>query len=202
MKKNSEEKIVEENLSKGKKTFKIIKRIFSVFITIILISFVLVVCLQRFSNNKISFFKYRMFSVVSGSMYPKYKIGDILISKEVLPETIKRGDDISYLVVNKNSQIYGQVITHQVTKSWIDDQGKYMFRAKGIYSLAEDNDDISEDQLYGKIIYKTFILSFIYKIVSTNVGFYLFIIVPILFIIGSEVISTLLNKEDQRRKKI
>ena len=38
-----------------------------------------------------------------------------------------------------------------------------------------------------------------YKIVSTNIGFYLFIIVPILYIIISEIISTLINKEEKKR---
>ena len=58
---------------------------------------------------------------------------------------------------------------------------------------------MSADQVYGKVIYKSFIISFIYKIVSTNVGFYAFIIVPILYIIVSEIISTLLEREEKKR---
>ncbi len=57
-------------------------------------------------------------------------------------------------------------------------------------------------QLYGVVIYKTIILSIIYRIVGTTIGFYLFIILPLLFIIGSEILSTMLNKEEERRKKI
>lgn len=62
-----------------------------------LVAFIVVVCLQRFSDNKISFFNYRMFTVISGSMKPKYDIGDVLISKKEDPSKIKVGDTISYL---------------------------------------------------------------------------------------------------------
>ena len=59
-----------------------------------MVGFILSVCLQRFSNNKLSILNYRMFTVISGSMEPLYKIGDVLIAKEVKPEDIKVGDKI------------------------------------------------------------------------------------------------------------
>ncbi len=181
---------------KEKKAFKICTIVFKVLLFIVLIGFVLSVCLQRFSNNKMSIFNYRMFTVISGSMEPKYKIGDVLIAKEVKPESIKVGDTISYLgTVNS---FRNKVVTHQVIKIEKLD-GKYYFHTKGLTNLVEDP-IVSENQLYGKVIYKSLIISLIYKIVSTNVGFYLFIIIPILYIISSEIIATLLDKEEKKRK--
>ena len=178
------------------KIFKICKIIVRVLLFIVLIGFVLSVCLQRFSNNRLSIFNYRMFTVISGSMEPKYKIGDVLIAKEVKPESIKVGDTISYLgTVNS---FRNKVVTHQVIKIEKLD-GKYYFHTKGLTNLVEDP-IVSENQLYGKVIYKSLIISLIYKIVSTNVGFYLFIIIPILYIISSEIIATLLDKEEKKRK--
>ena len=55
--------------------------------------------------------------------------------------------------------------------------------------------------MYSVIVYKSILLSTIYKIVSTDIGFYLFIIIPIMFIIGSEIISTLMSKEEKRRNQ-
>ena len=60
---------------------------------------------------------------------------------------------------------------------------------------------VDESQVYGVIVYKSIMLSLVYKIVSTNIGFYLFIIVPIFYIIGSEIISTLLEKKEEEMKK-
>ena len=42
-----------------KKAFKILKGIVNVVLIILVLLFVLVVCLQRFSNNEISFLDYR-----------------------------------------------------------------------------------------------------------------------------------------------
>lgn len=178
------------------KIFKIIKRIIKTFIFVILISFVLVVCLQRFSDNKISFFKFRMFTVISGSMKPKYDIGDVLISKEKDYSKIKVGDTISYL--GTKSDFRGKIITHEVIGINKSDDGKFIFRAKGLANLVEDP-SVTEEQIYGVVIYRSFILSSMYRIISTDIGFYLFIIIPLMYIIGSEIISTLLRKEEDRR---
>lgn len=180
------------------KTFKIIKGIIKSIVVILLIGFIIVVCLQRVSNNRVSFFNYRMFIVVSGSMKPKYDIGDVLISKEVVPSKIKVGDTISYL--GKAGNFRDKVITHQVIRIETDETGKYLFHAKGLANLVEDP-IVGEDQLYGVVIYKSFILSLIYRIISTSIGFYLFIIIPLIYIIGSEIIMTLLEKEEKRREK-
>ena len=42
-------------------------------------------------------------------------------------------------------------------------------------------------------------LSYFYKLISKGSGFYLFIIFPIMFIIGSEIISTMVEKYEKRR---
>lgn len=184
---------------KNSKAYKIVATIAQIMFVVILVGFIIVVCLQRFSDNKISFFNYRMFTVISGSMEPKYKIGDVLISKEVDPSTIKVGDAVSYL--GTAGDFKDKVITHEVVSIKNDEDGKYLFQTKGLANLFEDP-TISESQIYGVVIYRSIILSIIYRIVGTTIGFYLFIILPLLFIIGSEILSTMLEKEDERRKKI
>lgn len=182
-----------------RKLLRIIRVILNIVITIFVILFFVVVCLQRFSNNRISFFDYRMFTVISGSMEPKYNIGDVLISKVVEPEDIKVGDTISYL--GKEGTFTNKVVTHEVIDIEQDADGKYYFHTKGIANLIEDP-IVYEDQLYGKVIYKSVILSFIYKVISTNIGLFIFIVIPILYIVGSEILVAMLEKEDKRRRKI
>lgn len=181
------------------KIAKIFKLVLRIVVGIAFAAFIFVVCLQRFSDNKISFFDFRMFTVVSQSMTPKYDIGDVLISKETDPSKIKEDDVISYL--GQYGDFAGKVITHRVVDVEKREDGKYYFRTKGDANIVEDP-IVTEDQLYGVVVYKSFILSLVYKIVGTKIGFYLFIIIPILFIIGSEMISSLLEKEEERRNKI
>ena len=180
------------------KVFRIITKTIKYILIVFLLLFVFVVFLQRFSNNKVSFFNYRIFAVVTGSMAPKYNVGDILISKDVPAEDIKPGDTISY--VGKNYNFEGKIITHEVVDILKDEDGKLMFKTKGINNLVLDP-IVKEDQVYGVVKHKSPVLSFIYKIVNTTAGFYIFIILPLLYIVGSEVIFSLMDKEEKRRNK-
>lgn len=183
---------------KENKVFKIVKTIFNIILTLFCALFVLVVCLQRFSNNKISFFNYRMFTVVSGSMEPMYNIGDVLIAKKVAPEDIKVGDTVSYL--GEKGGFNDMIITHQVVDIEKDVDGNYLYHTKGLVNIVEDP-VVSYSQLYGKIIHRSVVLSFIYTIVGTKYGIFLFIIIPLLYIVGSEMVSFLLEREEKRRNK-
>jgi len=184
---------------KLKRLFGIIKGIINTVIVLVILAFVLIVCLQRFSDNKISFLNYRIFTVVTGSMEPKYKIGDVLIAKEKDPSEIKVGDAISYLA--SRGEIKNNVITHEVVNITKDENGKYLFHSKGLANLVEDP-IVHEEQLFGVVVYKTKLLSYIRKIISTDIGMLLFIIIPILYIIISEMIATLIEKEEKIREKI
>lgn len=183
----------------GKKIFKIISIVIKTIIGVALAAFILVVCMQRFSDNKLSLFNFRLFSVVSQSMVPVYDIGDVLVAKEQDPSTIKEGDIVSYL--GTTGSFANKVVTHRVVNIEKREDGKYYYRTKGDANLVEDP-IVMEDQLYGVVVYKSVLLSLVYRIVGTQIGFFMFIIIPIMFVIGSEMISTLLEKEEDRRKKM
>lgn len=186
-------------MNMGKKIFKIISIIIKTIVGIALAAFILVVCMQRFSDNKLSLFNFRLFSVVSQSMVPVYDIGDVLVAKEQDPSTIKEGDIVSYL--GTTGSFANKVVTHRVVNVEKREDGKYYYRTKGDANLVEDP-IVMEDQLYGVVVYKSVLLSLVYRIVGTQIGFFMFIIIPIMFVIGSEMISTLLEKEEDRRKKM
>jgi signal peptidase len=187
------------NQLKENKILKILYKVLNAIVIFLVIAFILVVFLQRFSDNKLSFFNYRMFTVISGSMEPRYKIGDVLISKEVDASKIKVGDTISYL--GKSGSFKDKIITHEVVEIDKDENGDYIFHSKGLTNIVEDP-IVYESQLYGVVKYRVVTLSLIYKIVGTKIGFYLFIILPLIFVIGNEFISVLLAKEEKRRSNL
>lgn len=179
-----------------KKVGKIIKTILNVLVTVFVLLFLLVVCLQRFSNNQITFLGYRMFSVASSSMAPDYQVGDVLIVKITEPEDIKVGDSVTYY--GRVGSFRDKVITHQVIKIEHDVDGKRIFHTKGISNLVEDP-IVYEDQIYGVVKHKSELLSLIYKVVQTKYGMFLLVIVPVFYIIGSEMLVFMLEQEDKRR---
>ena len=182
----------------GKKILNIVKWIFNVVIGIFIVLFILVVCLQRFSNNELAFFDYRMFTVLTGSMEPKYNVGDVLFAKEIDPNDIQVGDAISYL--GKSGDVKDKVVTHEVVEIETSENGEKLFHTKGIANIIEDP-IVYEDQIYGKIIHKSTILSFISKTIRTPIGLVILIIIPVFYIIGSEMLSALLSREEKRRNR-
>lgn len=180
------------------KVFKICFTIVKVIFVIFILAFVAVVYLQRISDNKVSLGGYRMFTVISKSMEPKYTIGDVLFSKEVPYSSIKIHDDISYL--GKSGDVRDKIVTHRVEGIEKDESGKYLFRAKGIANLIEDP-IVSEEQVYGIVVHKSGLLTMFSRITSSNIGMFICIIIPILSVLTYEAVVTLLEQEEKKRSK-
>ncbi len=185
---------------KENKILGIILKVIKVCFAVMMVAFILMVLLQRVSDNRVSLFNLRIFTVVSGSMEPKYKIGDVLISMETKPEDIKVGDTISY--IGERGTVAGKIITHQVESIDKDLNNKYVFHTKGLANDISDIYPVTEDQVYGVVVYKVFLLSLVYKVIGTTWGLFVFVVIPLLYIVGSEMIEIMLEKEEERRAKL
>lgn len=158
---------------------KLINNIVYVILFLIVVSVLFVVILQRASNNDIALGGIRIFNIVSESMVPKYNIGDVLVVKSIEPQNIKVGDDIAY--IGQESTFNQKIVTHQVIK--IDyENGEYIFHTKGIANILEDP-LVHQNQVFGKVVYKIWILSLISKILSNVYVVFFGIFVPIVILI-------------------
>ena len=158
---------------------KLINNIIYVILFLIVASVLFVVILQRASNNAIALGGVRVFNIISESMIPKYNIGDVLVVKSIEPQNIKVGDDIAY--IGQESTFNQKIVTHQVIK--IDyENGEYIFHTKGIANILEDP-LVHQNQVFGKVAYKIWILSFISKILSNVYVVFFGIFVPIVVLI-------------------
>ena len=167
--------------------FKIVKGILYTIIVLL----VVVIAVQKFSNNNFAIGGYRIFMVVSGSMAEEYDIGDILISKSTDANDINVGDNVTYL--GKEKELEGLIITHKVIRKEVREDNTY-FVTKGTSNDSEDP-EISYDQVYGKVIYKTAILSMFGKFMNNTVAYYvLFILIALA--ISIEIISSMFEKDE------
>ncbi len=158
---------------------KLINNIVYVILFLIVASVLFVVILQRASNNAIALGGVRVFNIISESMIPKYNIGDVLVVKSIEPQNIKVGDDIAY--IGQESTFNQKIVTHQVIK--IDyENGEYIFHTKGIANILEDP-LVHQNQVFGKVVYKIWILSLISKILSNVYVVFFGIFVPIVVLI-------------------
>jgi len=168
--------------------FKIIKGIITLFLLVVL----LLVIFQKFTNNKVALGNIYIFQIASDSMKPEYKIGDVIVVNKIDSSLLKVGDDITYL--GKSSNLKGLTITHRIIEIRNDNNKNY-FVTKGIANKVEDP-EINEDDIYGKVIYHTVLFSFVGRLMTNIVIYYLlFITVGVSF--AYEVISSFLKKEDE-----
>ena len=188
---------MKETLKKIKenKLLQVIGKILYILIFIIVILMLIVVILQRTTNNSVAFGGFRIFTVATGSMAPKYEVGDILIAKEIAPEEIKVDDDIVYK--GNKGTFKDKVITHRVISIEKQEDGNYKIITKGIANIEEDP-EITQEQVYGKIVYKVQSLSFISKLISNLYVFYIFVFIPIALIIFKQIKNIASGDEDNK----
>ena len=128
-KREENEQNEQKNVMKKKRLLHIIWSILSKIITVLIIFICIIIVIQKVSNNKESFLGYRIFRVQTGSMIPKYKVGDVILVREKDIDKIKVGDDVTYL--GEASSVKGMLITHRVIDIEEID-GQKAFHTKGI----------------------------------------------------------------------
>ena len=167
---------------KTKKIIKPIEKIFTiikVICVIFLIGLIAVLALQRFSNNEKAIAGFRVFSVATGSMIPKYQVGDVLLVKETEINDLKVGDDVTY--IGAVDTFAGRIVTHQIIKIDETESGK-IFHTKGIANEVEDP-TITGDQILGRVIYKCIFISLLTKLMNNMAAFYIVFIIPFAILI-------------------
>ena len=174
----------------------VFSNIFSVIewiICFILLILIILVGFQKFSNQG-NFFGYRIYIVASGSMIPTYNVGDTLLIKETDATEIKIGDAVTYK--GNSGGVDGMIITHQVVDIEIDKDGNTLFHTKGIANNIEDPVVYSE-QVLGKVIHRFFLLSLLGKITTNKIYLFIFITLPMAFLISIELIKLVYKKEEE-----
>lgn len=186
---------------RNNKVLKLIGNILYTLLVVLVVLILITVILQRTSNNNLSLGGFRIFNIATGSMLPKYEVGDVLISKTVLPSEIKKEDDITYL--GKEGTFAGKVVTHQVVDIE-EENGNYKFHTKGLANTEEDP-VVNQDQVIGKVVYKVQTLSYISKIIKNLYSFYFVIFIPIGLILFIEIRRTykdiISNKKERQEEK-
>ena len=94
----------------------------------------------------IGIFPIKPVAVATGSMEKELFTGDVVIIKKCKPNDVNVGDIIEY-------QMDGYTVIHRIVEKK-QKNGNYYFVTKGDNNNAPDSDDVKEDQLIGKVIFK------------------------------------------------
>lgn len=165
--------------SKGKLAFKIVKiawKVIEKILMILLILISLIIVTQRVSNNEKAFLGYRIFRVLTGSMIPKYQVGDVILVKEKKLDEIAVGDDVTY--TGTIGAMKGKMVTHQVINIEMID-GQKAFHTKGIANNTEDPAVVYGGQINGVVQSKMRILTAICTVLTNQYVLYFCGILPL-----------------------
>ena len=175
---------------KNNKALKILLMIIKAIISLFIVIVISIIFIQRISNNKLSLGGYSIYTIITESMEPKYKVYDMNTEEIVV------GDDVVYR--GMKDDFAGKIVTHRVIKKE-KLQGKTYFHTKGIANDIEDP-LVEDNQILGKVVYKSIVLSLISKVVNNPYGFYFVVFVPFAILLVMEVIDIIDERKEKKSK--
>jgi len=170
-----------------KKTFKIIY--YAVLTIIIFIALVFIVSVFPISGN------IKILSVLSGSMEPKIHTGSIVIIK---PASEYKVGDVVTFGQNTKTEV---PTTHRIAEERLQD-GNKVFLTKGDANNAEDNKEISEKDIIGKVFVSVPYVGYIIDFIKKPVGLLIVIVIPAVIIVYDQIqnISKEIKKMMKKRR--
>ena len=143
------------------------------------------ISVNTFDKTDRNIFGFKFFIVTSDSMSATdFDAGDIAISKNVDPKTLKEGDIITFL--SQDSDNFGEVITHKIRRLTTDANGRPGFVT---YGTTTDNDDktvVTHEYVVGQYVGRIPKVGSFFMFLKTTPGYILCILLPFLLLILSQ----------------
>ena len=178
-----------------KKVINIIGIAFCVFLTLIIIVNVTLIAKSYIYPEKVpDFMGYKPFIVLSGSMEPTILTGDLVLTKEVVPDRINKGDIIAFRVEGNT------MVTHRVTDI-VRENNSISFLTKGDANIGDDAHAVKAEDLEGIYLGRIGGLGNFAIFLQTPMGLLLFVVTPLcLFIVYDMIARKRLNKRKRSRE--
>ncbi|HEY5560220.1 MAG TPA: signal peptidase I [Clostridiaceae bacterium] len=167
----------------------------------ILVLIIITSCINMFQiathPGKIpSIFGYKVMTVLTGSMGPKIKPGDLAIASNIKDlDSIKVGTIVSYM--NKENVL----ITHRVEE--INNKaGAITYITKGDANPVADVEPVTQNQLEGTYVTKIPYIGYVSMFVKTGAGMISLIVIPLVLMMGIEIINYFKKLRTKKIKSI
>lgn len=141
-----------------------------------------VVSVTTFNRNDRDLFGYKMYIVNSDSMAKTdFDAGDLILVKEVNPNTLKVGDIITFM--SQDTESFGETVTHKIRKLTTDADGNPGFVTYGTTTDVDDQTIVTFPYILGK--YESHIpgLGHFFNFLKTTPGYFVCIFIPFMLII-------------------
>jgi signal peptidase I len=135
--------------------------------------------------------------VLSGSMSPSINPGDVVVTLEQNPNTLIKGDVITFQESRGNEDTR---ITHRVVNI-SKENNTLFFQTKGDANNNIDQTVVPEDRILGKVVFTIPYLGYLPNFVKSPIGFLLLIIIPGTLLITSESLKIYQRLRDEKNQK-
>ncbi|MGI6685018.1 MAG: signal peptidase I [Bacillota bacterium] len=153
-----------------------------VFLAMIFIINVTMIVKSYIYPDKVpDFMGYKPFIVLSGSMEPEILAGDLIVTKEIIPENLQVGDVISFRVEEDI------VVSHRVTE--IQNEGGLSFLTKGDANTGMDATEVLPESIEGLYIWRGAGLGRFALFLQTPIGMLIFVVTPLCLFIIYDIVS-------------
>lgn len=121
--------------------------------------------------------------VLSDSMSPEIRAGDVVVVDERPTATIEVGDVITYERTGG-----GDLVTHRVVEV-VERDGETLFRTQGDANEELDLRPIPARNVVGVVLFHVPLIGHLISFGSTDAGIVLFVVVPSILLVASELYS-------------
>ena len=165
-----------------------------ILIPILIINITLIIKSNTNKDEVPSVGGYLPLIVLTDSMYPEIKSGDLIICRTIDAESVKDKDVISFFDPAGSGS---SIVTHRVIEI-VNEEGKLFFRTKGDHNNTEDKALVPAKNLVG--IYKARIAGAgnIAMFMQTTTGLIVCVVLPIILLVGYDIIRRRVYEKKNR----
>lgn len=186
----------------------------AIFVVLVLIIALLVLYIVRVnfmaSNDKLGEVRLNFYTILTQSMHPTIKAGDVVITYKEDAGKYQSGDVITF-VSRANG---GITVTHRILDVYVNN-GNYSFKTKGDNNNTEDRELVNNSDVLGRVVLKIPKAGYFQQFMVTETGWIVAVLLPCLGVViydilkifkatarkGRSIVTN--NKEtDEARKKL
>lgn len=162
-----------------------ISYVFLVLLILIALFLVTYVITSKIANKNGVNPPFGLYTIISPSMTPNIKVYDVVFTKKVDPNELKKGDVITFF--STNAFFGGTPITHRIVDIVEPISGERMFIVKGDANEKADDEKVLASNVVGKVKFKIPQLGRIQFFLASKGGWLIGIMIPALSIIAYDL---------------
>ena len=181
------------------RVFKIISSAIFALLVLLLVIIIIYIIRVRFlaGSDRLGEVRTNFYTILTQSMYPTIKAGDVVITYKEDGNVYDKGDIITYISSNNG----GITITHRVNEAYNID-GKYSYKTKGDNNNTADSEIVKSESVLGKVVFKIPKAGYIQQFLSSKYGFIIAIVLPALGVIIGDVLKIFRRTTNKKYDKL